>query len=116
MVSGWGRQTALIQPGWTFSAIAAVDGISMLPIYFLFYLLNARASRFSRSNILCLAHLDFKKVAYYPGTYHCSAYNPPRISCMGYQLRFFFKLSIAEIVAALTIAFGVSFPICDIIN
>ena len=28
LCAGWGRQTNLVQPGWTFSAIGAGDGIS----------------------------------------------------------------------------------------
>src|ERR1700749_5104919 len=30
MCAGWGRTNNLVRPGWTFSAIAAVDGISEL--------------------------------------------------------------------------------------
>ena len=31
LCAGWGRTTNLIQPGWTFSAIGAGDGISACP-------------------------------------------------------------------------------------
>lgn len=35
LVAGWGRQSNLIEPGWTFAAIAAGDGISMSSFHLL---------------------------------------------------------------------------------